>query len=82
MNDADIISAVKHVRKLIVTLDAIGFPVKLLSEDDELSKLVPKGLPSKIVNLASEVHILLQKIEKSVKYKEAIKNLCEVKERE
>lgn len=80
MNDADIIGAVKHIRKLIVTMDAIGFPVKLLAEDEELSKFMPKNLPVKVVNLAGEVHIMLQKIEKSSRYKDAIKRLCEVKE--
>lgn len=82
MNDADIISAIKHIRKLIVTLDAIGFPVNLLSNDEEISKMIPKNLPSKIINLASEIHIMLQKIEKSGKYKNAVKLLCEIKERE
>ena len=81
MSDADVIAAVKHLRRIVTTLDAMGFPVKLLSEDDDLKSLVPKGLPGHIINVASDIHHMLVNIEKSSKYKTAVKNLCEVKEK-
>jgi hypothetical protein len=81
MSEADIIAAVKQLRRIVTTLDTIGFPTKMLSEDDDLGPLVPKGLPAKIVNVAGDIHHMLVGIEKSQKYKNAIKNLCEIKER-
>jgi hypothetical protein len=81
MSDADIISTVKQLRRIVTTLDAMGFPTKTLAEDSELGTLVPKGLPAKIVNVAADIHHMLVGIEKSQKYKNAIKTLCEIKER-
>ena len=81
MNNADIIATVRQLRKLVSTLDAIGFPAKSLYIDEELSRLIPKGLPAKIVEVTFDVHTMLQEIEKSTKYREATKQLCNIKER-
>ena len=81
LSDADTIAAVKQLRKMVALLDSLGFPTKLFYEDDELIDLVPKGLPSKIVNVTADIHHMLVNIEKSQKYKNAVKTLCEIKER-
>jgi len=80
MDNADIIVIVKQIRKLVVTMDAIGFPTKLMASDEELSKILPKKMLDRIINLANDTHIMLQKIEKTNKYREAIKMLCKTKE--
>ncbi|KKM04808.1 hypothetical protein LCGC14_1760550 [marine sediment metagenome] len=82
MNDADIISHIRNLRKLVVTLDAIGFPINEFSEDEELSKMVSVKLPKEITNTSTKIHQFIQKVEKSKRYKEAVKNLCGVKVRE
>lgn len=75
MNDADIISHVRSLRKLVVTLDALGFPIHELENDVEFSKYVLKRLPKDISKVSFRIHQLVQNIEKSKRYKEAIKNL-------
>jgi hypothetical protein len=79
VKDADIITAVRRLRRLITTFDSIGFPVKSFYDDDELSDLIPDGLPSKIVDVSSDLHIMIQDIEKSKAYKDAIKRLLAVR---
>lgn len=74
MTDADIISSIRSLRQLVSTLDSIGFPVDVI-DDSELNRLVPKTLPGKVKTVSSNIHGLIQKIEKSKRYKEAIKNL-------
>lgn len=75
MNDSDIIAVVRQSRKLMTIFDSIGFPAKSFYEDKELTKLIPDGLPSKIINVASEIHIMLQNIERSPQYQRAVRNL-------
>lgn len=72
MNDADIVASVRQTRKLLVVLDSIGFPIKNFYLDPELTHLIPKGLPSKIVNVAATIHHMLTVIEKSQRYRVAI----------
>ena len=76
VTDADLIAMVRQIRKLIIAMDSIGFPARLLYADDELSQLIPTGLPSKIVDVAFEIHDMLQEIENSRRYKDAIKQCC------
>jgi len=82
MLDADIISCVRRLRRLVVTLDSIGFPIRELLTDEDIGKLVNKKLPDKVLSTSSDVHFLIQNIEKSKRYKDAIQNLCGIKVRE
>jgi len=79
MQDAEVLSCVRRLRRLVVTLDSIGFPVRELVEDEEIGKLVKDELPNQILNVSTEVHLLVQNIEKSKKYKTVIQNLCGLK---
>lgn len=81
MLDADIIVVVRRLRKLVSTLDSIGFPIKELSEDEDLSQLVSNNLHTKVIKVSGEIHNTLQNIEKSKKYKDVVKRLCNIKER-
>lgn len=79
MIDADIISAVRKIRQLVTTLDSIGFPVHELSEDEDLTRVVnKKKIEKRITDLSSDIHLLLQRVEASKKYKDAVANLCRV----
>jgi len=73
VSSADLIAAIRQIRKLVVTLDAIGFPARSLYADEELSKLIPNGLSSKVVNIAYEIHNMLQELEKSKRYRESVR---------
>lgn len=81
MNDAEFIVAVRGIRKLIVTLDSIGFPIKDLLSDPDAEKIIPKDLNKRISSMAAEIHKLLQDIEHSKKYKDTIYKICNVSER-
>lgn len=80
MDESDIIASVRSIRKLVVTLDSLGLPITALLSDEELSKEIPTDLSSRIKEVASDVHSLLQSIEKNKRYKEAVKHLCKVEE--
>jgi len=82
MVDAEIISCIRKLRRLVVTLDSIGFPIRELLTDDEISRLVHKKLPDKLLGVSSDIHLLVQNIEKSKKYKDAIQNLSGIKIKE
>jgi hypothetical protein len=79
--EADLIVAVRGIRKLVVALDSIGFPLQDLLKDDELKKVIPKDLARKINSTASGIHTMLQKVEHSKRYKDAVFKLCNVSER-
>lgn len=79
--DAELIVAVRGIRKLVVVLDSIGFPLQDLMKDDELKKIIPKDLAKKISTTASGIHNTLQNIEHSKRYKDAVYSLCNVTER-
>ncbi len=83
MTDADLISSVRNLRRLVVALDSINFPVVEMSgdEDKSISDLIPKGLSGRIKKVSTEVHRTLQNIEHSKRYKNAVKTLCSIKER-
>ena len=78
MHDADLISSVRKLRRLVSTLDSIGFPIHELAEDGDIARLVGKKLPNKVLSVSTDVHNLLQNIEKTKRYKEAVKSLCSV----
>jgi hypothetical protein len=82
MNDADIISHIRNLRRLVATLDAIGFPIQELINDQAYTKLVAAKLPKYVTKASVGIHQLIQNIEKSKRYKEAVKNMCGVKVRE
>jgi hypothetical protein len=82
MDDADIISHVRNLRRLVSTLDSIGFPVEEIINDPEFIKMFSKKLPDSINKVSSNIHLLVKRIEKSKRYKEAVKNLCGVKVRD
>ena len=79
--DADIITSVRSIRKLVVTLDSLGFPISEISKDKEIVDEIPDGISEEISSIASKIHSMLQNIEKSKRYRDAIKHLCEIKER-
>ncbi len=79
IEDADLIGAVKNLRRLVSYLDSIGFPVKELANDHELIRLIPKDLQKQLISTSGSIHAMLQNIEKSDRYKQAVKNLCFVK---
>jgi len=81
MTDADIIVIVRQLRKLVATLDSIGFPAKSLYADEEMSLLIPSGLSSKLAGVTVDIYTLLQNIEKNRKYRDAVKQLCVTDER-
>lgn len=81
VNDADIITSIRNIRNIVVALDSIGFPIEDILKDEEIAEEIPEDLPQRIINLSSEIHNVLQNIEKSKRYKEAVKNLCDIKER-
>ena len=75
--EADIISAVRQMRKLVMTLDSLSLPVQLFQSNPELSKLLPKNLHHHIIDVAKDTHICLQKVERSQIYKDAARMFCE-----
>jgi len=81
ISDADIITSVRSIRKLVTTLDSLGFPISDIIKDEEMAEEIPKDMPKKVAVLASEIHTMLQDIEKSKRYRDAIKRLCDIKER-
>jgi len=81
MKDEDIIGAVRSMRKLVSTMDSLGFPTKQLLQDEELAEFIEKDLPIRISKISSEIHDTLQSVEKSKRYREVIKRLCDIKER-
>ncbi len=76
MTDADLISTIRQLRKLIAVLDSVGYITKALDEDSELSSHVPRGLHDRIINVASTIHHMLMGIEKGNRYKQAAAKLC------
>lgn len=81
MDDTELIVAVRRMRQLVTTLDAVGYPVMELAKDDEISDIMSDDLHTKIIKTAKEVHVSLQDIEKSKRYKDAIKRVCNIGER-
>lgn len=81
MDDADLISSLRRLRKLTSTLDSIGYPVRELSQDEELKDLISEDLYERIVNVSQEIHSTLQNIERSKRYKGAVVRLCNIKMR-
>jgi len=81
MTDAELIVAIRGMRKLVVALDSIGFPIQDLTKDKELGKLVPKDMSKRLASVTSDIHSVLQKIEHSKRYKDAVYTLCNVAER-
>jgi hypothetical protein len=80
MNDADLISTVRAMRRLTITLDSIGYPARQLEEDEEIATHLPKGINAKITGVAADVHNMIQKIENTKRYKDALRQLCGLKE--
>jgi len=80
INDADLISILRSLRRLTATLDSIGYPARQLEEDDELATHLPRGINNKITGVASDVHNMIQKIENTKRYKDAVRQLCGIKE--
>lgn len=76
MNEADIIGYVRSLRKLVAILDSIGFPIFELSKDEELGKLITNKLILNTNITTDNIHKLIQRIEKSKRYKEAVRNMC------
>jgi DNA-binding transcriptional MerR regulator len=81
MVDVELITAIRSLRKLIVTLDSIGLPLKELVSDEEIATMISKDLSKNLKKVASDIHSALQKIEKSKRYKDAIMLYCDVKVR-
>lgn len=81
MTDAELIVAIRGIRKLVVALDSIGFPMQDLAKDKDITKLIPKDMSRRISSLTSDIHSVLQKIEHSKRYKDAVYTLCSVTER-
>ncbi len=75
MNDAELIASVRSMRKLIMTLDSIGFQTSHLTKDAEIARLVPKRLTKGLKTVTTDIHTTLQKIEKNERYKGAVKRL-------
>jgi hypothetical protein len=82
MNDADLITTIRSVRRLVATLDSIGFPIKNLVADPEISELIPDGLHKRVVDVSMEIHSALQVVEKSKIYKDTVKRVCNIRERD
>ena len=76
----DIIASIRSMRKMIITLDSLVLPISELVKDEEIAKNIPKNLDVEIIATTTKIHVMLQGIEKSKRYKEAVKNLCDVKE--
>lgn len=81
MDDVNLIVCIRELRKLVTTLDSIGMPIKQFVSDNELKEYVPKNLLNEIKDVSSKVHVMLQTIEKTKKYRGAILTICDVKER-
>ncbi len=62
--DVDIITSIRSIRKLIVTLDSLGFPISEISKDEEISKEIPDEISKDINKIAGRIHTMLQNIEK------------------
>jgi hypothetical protein len=75
MENADLISSIRTMRKLVSTLDSLGMPLKELRKDEDLGKLVPKTLFDRTIKISGDIHRVLQRIEGSKKYKNAVKTL-------
>ena len=75
MDNADLISSIRIIRKLVSTLDSLGVPIKELREDEDLNKLVPKTLFDRTIKVSGDIHRVLQRIENSKRYKNAVKQL-------
>jgi len=81
MSDADIIATVQQLRRMITTFDSLGCPIRTFMADKELADVVPQGLSAKIINVGRDIHHMLVDFEKHPKYKTAVKNMIELKER-
>lgn len=81
MTDAELIVVIRNIRKLIVTLDSIGFPIQDLSNDKDIINLIPKDMSKRIVEITSMIHSMTQKIEHSKRYRNAIYKLCSITEK-
>lgn len=81
MTDAELIVAIRGIRKLVVALDSIGFPIQDLLKDKEMKKLVPKDIAKRLISITSDIHSILQNIEHSERYKDAVYKLCNVAEK-
>ncbi|MCK5602817.1 hypothetical protein KAR91_13130 [Candidatus Pacearchaeota archaeon] len=82
MNDTELIITIRSIRRLVATLDSIGFPIKSLVLDPDVNEMIPDGLHKRIVSVSTDMHGVLQTVEKSKIYKDAIKRICNVKERD
>lgn len=81
LSDVEIITSIRSIRRIVNTLDSLGFPVNDIIKDEEMAEEIPADMPDKIVNLASEIHTMLQNVENSKRYKDAVRRICDIKER-
>lgn len=81
MTDAELIVAIRGIRKLVVALDSMGFPIQDLLKDKEMKKFIPKDVSKRLISIAADIHSALQSIEHSERYKDAVYNLCSVTEK-
>lgn len=76
MHESDLIYSVRNLRKLITTLDSIGFLLKDILNDDNICKFIPDNLHKDIISVTSKLHIALQDLEKSREYRDSVEKLC------
>jgi len=81
ISDADVITTVQQLRRMITIFDSFGCPIKTFMEDDELVRVVPDDLPNKIINVSRTIHHMLVEFEKHPRYKMAVKTMLELKGR-
>ena len=80
ISEADLIAIIRSLRHLTATLDSIGYQTKQLEADEELAAHITRGINSKITGVATDIHNMVQRLENTKRYKDAVRQLCCIKE--
>lgn len=75
LDDADLIAAIRNMRKLLFSCDSIRFYHDKMVDDSDLKLYVPDTLAGALKNMADDLALALTNLEKSSRYKSAVFNL-------
>ena len=76
IDNAELLNTIRQLRRMVATLDSIGYATDQLLEDEELELVVPKGIVNRITQTTTDIHNMIQKIEANKRYKDATRMLC------
>lgn len=71
LSEADLISAVRNIRRLLALFDSLGYSsIELYMADEKFKSLIPEGILNDIKMTTAKLHLLLQNLEMTKEFRE------------